>query len=247
MTEGRGRADAFGRQLWDIHGGYPFQIVERSDGLLAVAPGAMYFHEYADWTPDEREAVDLARGRVLDVGCGAGRHALHLQGRGMDVLGIDVSPLAIELCRERGLGRAEVRDAADVGGLGDGRFDTVLMLGNNLALLGSPRRGRRLLRTLWRITAPGARLIGGNRDPYRTVDPLHLDYHERNRRRGRMPGQIRMRVRHHNLVGPWFDYLFLSREELAALVEGTGWRVARVIGGEEGPGYVAVLEKTAAG
>jgi hypothetical protein len=62
-----------------------------------------------------------------------------------------------------------------------------------------------------------------------------------NRERGRMGGQIRMRVRHRRLKGSWFDYLFLSRTELAELLEGTGWRIARLLG--EGANYIAVLEK----
>ncbi len=235
-------ADAFGQQLWDIfYTGYPYTIIERSDGLIEPAAGAFYFNEYPDWSTEEREALALARGRVLDVGCGAGRHALYLQQQGLDVLGIDASPLAVELCRVRGLRRAEVLPIARVHELGSGVVDTVLMLGNNLGLLGSRSGGRRLLRKLERLTSDAARIIAQALDPYRTDDPVHLAYHQQNRERGRMGGQIRMRARHRNLVGPWFDYLFVSREELAELVEGTGWRIARIIG--DGAHYIAVLEK----
>jgi SAM-dependent methyltransferase len=236
------RDDAFGQQLWDIyHTGYQHQIIERSDGLIEVGRGAIYFSEYPEWSAEEHQALALARGRVLDVGCGAGRHALHLQQRGLDVLGIDVSPRAIELCRVRGLRRAQVLPVGDVHRLGDGAFDTVLMLGNNLGLLGGRSRGRRTLRKLGRLTSDSGRIIAQALDPYQTDDPLHLAYHRQNRERGRMGGQIRMRSRHRNLIGPWFDYLFVSREELAALVEGTGWTIGRVIG--EGAHYIAVLEK----
>lgn len=238
----RPTADAFGQQLWDIHyHGYPYQVIERSDGLIGVGSGAVYFDEYAAWSAKEQEVVGLASGRVLDIGCGAGRHALHLQQQGCDVLGIDVSPLAVELCRARGLRQAEVLSITDVRRLGARRFDTVLLLGNNLGLFGTPRRGRAILAALAAVTTPTARILGANLDPYRTHDPDHLRYHDHNRERGRSGGQIRMRVRHKALVGPWFDYLFLSLEELTALVRETRWRVTRVI--EEGAGYAAVLEK----
>jgi hypothetical protein len=59
-----------------------------------------------------------------------------------------------------------------------------------------------------------------------------------------MSGQVRIRIRYRDLATPWFDYLFLSRPELAELVEGTGWSLARTIE-DDGPLYVAVLEKTA--
>ena len=81
-----------------------------------------------------------------------------------------------------------------------------------------------------------------NGDPYRTEDPSHLAYQAENRRRGRMAGQIRMRIRFNDLATRWFDYLFVSKVELASLVEGTGWRLADTI--DDGSAqYVAVLER----
>ena len=52
-----------------------------------------------------------------------------------------------------------------------------------------------------------------------------------------------VRVRFREIASPWFDYLFVSREELAKLVKGTGWRVREQIP-PRGAGYVAILEKT---
>jgi hypothetical protein len=57
-----------------------------------------------------------------------------------------------------------------------------------------------------------------------------------------MPGQVRLRVRYRTFATPWFDYLFLSPDELGDIADGTGWRVARIVGDAD-PGYVAVLEK----
>jgi hypothetical protein len=79
-------------------------------------------------------------------------------------------------------------------------------------------------------------------DPYRTDNPAHLAYHRRNRRRGRLGGQIHMRLRFKGLCTPWFDYLFVSRKELAQLLRGSGWRLVKTIDGP-GPGYFVVLEK----
>lgn len=116
------------------------------------------------------------------------------------------------------------------------------MFGNNFGLFAGERIARRLLRRLHRLMPPHGRIVAASNDPYATDDPDHLAYHERNRRRGRMTGQVRIRVRYRRLATPWFDYLLVSADEMRALVEGTGWHVARVLG-DEGPYYVAVLEK----
>ncbi|NUN53388.1 MAG: class I SAM-dependent methyltransferase [Planctomycetaceae bacterium] len=177
----------------------------------------------------------------IDVGSGAGRVALHLQGRGLEVTAIDNSPLALEVCRRRGVKRTVLRPIEEVGRFPDGTFDTVVLFGNNLGLLGGRAKARRLLRVLRRICRDGALILAGTLDPHATEDPVHLAYHRRNLRRGRMAGQVRIRVRFRDAAGPWFDYLFLSRGELRSLLAGTGWRVRRTFGGK-GPHYVAVLE-----
>jgi len=221
------------------------EIVERDDGFIMAnrfGPD-LYFAPHRKWPSRQRRALRLARGRVLDVGAGAGRVALHLQEKGHDVVAIDSSPGAVEVCRRRGVRDARVLRVEEADGA-LGRFDTVVMYGNNLGLLASPAKGRRLLRRLHAVTTERGRILGEILDPYLGAEPIHLAYHQRNRKRGRMSGQVRIRIRYRDLATPWFDYLFLSRPELEELVEGTGWLLARTIE-DEGPLYVAVLEKRA--
>ena len=97
--------DAYGHALLDYHnhkGGY--EIVERDDGYFGLSGGPEhYFRKYEQWPTSEQKPMAYVHGRVLDIGCGAGRHALYLQEQGHLVTGIDVSPLAIHVCRTRGL------------------------------------------------------------------------------------------------------------------------------------------------
>jgi SAM-dependent methyltransferase len=227
------------------------EIVERDDGfILASRFGPdVYLSPYRKWPSRQRRAMRLARGRVLDVGAGAGRVALHLQEKGLDVVAIDASPGAVKTCRKRGVKKARVLRVEDVDE-SLGLFDTIVMYGNNLGLLASRTKGSRLLRRLHGITTDRARIIGEILDPYPNVPPVHLEYHRRNRERGRYSGQIRIRIRYRDIATPWFDYLFLSQKELKELIEGTGWRLARTYEDEEGAGaalYVAVMEKEAPG
>ena len=150
-------------------------------------------------------------------------------------------PLAIDVCRRRGLRDARLLSVEEVDA-SLGKFDTVLMLGHNLALLGSAGGAKRILKRLHRAVVPGGRLIGDILDPYETEDPNHLAYHAQNRSKGRMGGQIRMRVRYKGYKSPWFDYLFLSREELEGLLEATGWRLKEIIG-TYGPSYAVHIER----
>ena len=227
---------------WRGKGGY--EVVERDDGWIGYSEGPpAYFAPYQDWTPHQREAIGLARGRVLDIGCGAGRHSLHLQERGHDVVGIDISPSDIEVCSERGLKNAIVLSVSRIGAE-LGTFDTILMLGNNFGLFGGYERARWLLRRFKSITTESARIIAESLDPYQTDDPDHFAYHDLNRRRDRMAGQLRLRVRYKGARTPWFDYLIVSRGEMEDILKGTGWAVERYLQSEGGP-YIAVIERTA--
>ena len=172
-------------------------MIERDDGWFGVSSGApAYFAPFEDWPAHQRRAMRAVRGRVLDVGAGAGRVTLHLQARGHEVVAIDASPLAIRTCRLRGVRDARVLPLARVSGR-LGRFDTIVMLGNNFGLFGSPRRARPLLRRLHALTSRARAHRRRDAEPIPgTHSADHRRYHERNRRRGRPAGQIRMRVRH---------------------------------------------------
>jgi SAM-dependent methyltransferase len=227
-------ADAFGQMLLDGTGP---EIIERDDGFLDAVRMA-YFDPVVRWPAVERRALRWVRGRVLDAGVGAGRAALELQRRGRSVVGIDVSAGAVEVARARGVRDVRLLAFED---LDDsvGHFDTIVMFGNNFGLFGSPSKARCLLR---RLRPLADRIVAGSNDPYATEDPAHRAYQERNRKRGRMPGQLRLRVRYRDLVGPWFDYLIVSPDEMAGILEDTQWRIRRLLQ-ESGSGYyVAVLE-----
>lgn len=215
--------------------GAEHEIVERDDGLLEVV-SLNYFAPVRRWPAVERRALRSVRGRVLDVGCGGGRVALELQERGHEVLGIDPSPGALEVCRRRGVRDLRQMRLEDVDTT-LGSFGTIVLFGNNFGLFGARRKARRLLESLREI---GDRIVATANDPYMTDDPVHLAYHERNRKRHRMGGQVRIRVRYRDLVDPWFDYLLVSRSEMEELVQGTGWRITRLVR-DEGSYYCAVL------
>lgn len=161
--------DAFGHEIYNYFkgkGGY--EIVERDHGFFSISFGPkLYFLEYEEWPEPEKEAMKFVTGRVLDVGCGAGRHSLYLQARGFDIVGIDSSPLAIEVCKARRLQNAQILSVMQITRQ-FGIFDTILMLGNNFALVGNVKRARWLLRRFQKMTTQSGRIIAQTRDPYKT-------------------------------------------------------------------------------
>ena len=111
-----------------------------------------------------------------------------------------------------------------------------------IALLGTPKRAKWLLKRFHNMTSESGRIIAQTRDPYQTDLPEHLTYHQRNREQGKMAGQAQIRVRYKKYVTPWIDFLMLSQAEMLASLEGTGWQVKDLIDGQGGT-YVAIIEK----
>ncbi len=161
--------------------------------------------------------------------------------RGHEVVGIENSPLTVEVARSRGVRDVRLLPFSEIGPQ-LGVFDTVVMMCNNFGLFGSAAGAKRMLTRLARLTRDDARIVAASNDPYRTENPDHLPYHEQNRRRGRMAGQLRLRTRHGLYRGRWFDYLLASPEEMRELVDAGGWRLERLVQ-DDGSYYVGVLRK----
>lgn len=237
--------DVFGQKILAYYNGEKsFEIIERDDGYFDVSSGAsVYFSKYKDWLSTTKKAIRFARGKIVDIGCGAGRHSLYLQDKGFDVLGIDSSPLAVKVCKKRGLKKVKLLPIEKIDQFGHNTFDTIIMMGNNFGLFGGYKKARKLLKMMYKITKPNGLIIAETNDPYKTKDPDHLAYLRLNRKRGRMSGQLKLRVRFKTYVGPWFDYLIVSKEELNDIVENTGWMVKKFIESSDGSVYAVVLVK----
>lgn len=218
----------------------PFCYV-RSDGKVSEDPIERRFEDPVDFRDYELRAFDKASGRVLDIGCGAGKHLLPLQQAGLDVVGIDVSPLAVRVCQERGGRNVRVMDALRLE-FAPETFDSVLLFSNGLAMGGTPAGVNRLLAECRRVTRPGGRVLLSNTDVALSTDPADLAYQEENVRRGDPRGLVRMHTSYRGAAGDEFNWLFMSPAELSAAAADTGWSVTDVDASTWG-GYAAVLTR----
>ena len=177
-------------------------------------------------------------GRVLDIGCGTGKHVLEFQKRGLSATGIDISPLAINVCLERGVADARCMDIFRSHRFPD-QFDAVTLFTNNLSLAGSPKRAMAFLRALRGLVRPDGVVVLTNLDVTHSKDEQDVAYRTRRTKVGRPTGQIVMRAEYAGFVGAWIRWLYIAPSELAAIAAPARWRIKDL--GTMGAKYYAVL------
>jgi SAM-dependent methyltransferase len=216
--------DAFGTALLDYLEGeqVPELVLEKKRGQagLALHP-EWFFRCFERWDWWDRELLSLVEhGPVLDLGAGAGRSSLHLQQRGLPVTAVEASPGAAEVCRRRGVADVRLGDLNDPPA--DQPWAAVLLMCGNLGLGGSWEGNRRLLTRLAGLAAPGAVLVGDSVTP-------------------NGPAQVALRIRYQGLVTPWWPQYNIPARQMAALVEGTGWKMERHL--EDGADHAVLLRR----
>ncbi len=207
-------------------------IVRAEDGDEERTPARVFFREPAEFSPLDAAALDLCRGRVLDVGAGAGCHSLVLQARRLSVTALDVSPEAVAVMKRRG-----VRDVrcGDVFTFTGERFDTLLVLMNGIGLVGTLDGLDGFLRDVPRLLTGGGQILLDSFDPGPADPELPRAY----------AGEMRFQLEYAGLRGAVYDFLFLDFETLRRHAEPAGWRCESIWQEDEGH-YLARLTRNAA-
>ena len=124
--------DLFGQALLDYQNGQYSEDIKTATNISDedVLPLPYLFREFNEMPKLEQKALKLAKGSVLDVGCGSGNHSLYLQKRGLEVKAIDISKGAITVVKQRGILQAEVKSILDETEV----FDTILLLMNGTGI-----------------------------------------------------------------------------------------------------------------
>jgi SAM-dependent methyltransferase len=126
--------DLFGKAILDFQtNNYPEDLITETNISEADEMSVAYlFRNYNEMPKIEQKALQLAKGKILDIGCGAGSHSLFLQNdRNLDITSIDISPNAIKACHLRGLKNAKVQNILTVE---NEKFDTILLLMNGTGI-----------------------------------------------------------------------------------------------------------------
>ncbi len=186
------------------------------------------FHNLEEMPMLEQKALSLAKGKVLDVGAGAGCHALALQAQSIAVKAIDISPLSCEAMELRGVMDAECINLFDEH-LETG-FDTILLLMNGTGIAGKIENLPALFNRLKALLNKGGQILIDSSDIkyiYENEDGsfdinLNAAYY----------GEVDYQMVYKDVKGDSFDWLYVDFPLLKSIAESCGLHGELIAEGE---------------
>lgn len=223
--------DLFGKAILDYQtNNNPQDLITETNISEADEMSVEYlFRDYKDMPAIEKKALQLAKGKVLDVGCGAGCHSLYLQNnKKLDVTAIDISTNAVEACKLQGIKNAEVQD---IRFLADSeKYDTILMLMNGTGIFGKLQNIAAYLSKLKTLLVPGGQVLIDSSDIIYMFDededggkwiPADGYY-----------GELTFSVSYKGETEDEFDWLYLDYNTLQNAAHANGLQCELVLEGE---------------
>ena len=202
-------------------------------------PVAHLFREEDEMGKLELKALGLSKGRVLDVGAGAGCHALALQDKGMNVTAIDVSPLSVDVMKKSGVDDARLLNLYD-DALNE-KFDTILMLMNGSGIIGKIANMPQFFARIDSLLAEGGQVLLDSSDLIFLFEDedggvdidLAGDYY----------GEVDFTMQYKNIKGETFDWLYVDFETLAFHATENGFEAELVMQGEHYDYLARIIRK----
>jgi SAM-dependent methyltransferase len=193
------------------------------------------FREFDQMPEIERQALTMAKGKILDVGCGAGSHSLYLQNQGHELWAIDHSKGATKVAKARGV--IQVSNSALLN-YTEGNFDTIIMLMNGTGIFESIQQVPLYLNHLKSLLSSEGSLL---------IDSSDLQYMYDSEANGsiwvpadRYYGALEFRLRYKKQLGEKFPWLFLDQNLFATLASDNGWSFEIITQGHHHD-YLAML------
>lgn len=205
--------DVYGKALKDyFDGDFSNTLFLHNDyGDVEEMPVDVFFRDEDEMPELEQKALDLCRGKVLDVGAGVGGHTLLLQGH-LQVKAIDISPLAVDIMKRRGVKNAQCQDVFEL----DECFDTLLFMMNGIGLTGSIDGLKHFLEHAKKLLLPGGQLIFDSSDISYLYEGFEMPSN-------RYYGEVGFCYEYKTEKGAWFNWLYIDRKTLTNLANEQGW------------------------
>jgi len=231
--------DIFGEAFRDFIAGETQGVIMVDTSLTDPEPLPVlyFFRGYEEMPPWERLMLDECRGKILDVGAGAGSHALALQEMKKNVVAIDISFGAVEVMQARGVEQVRCADFWEFDHKG---FDTILFLMNGIGIAGSLGRLPLLLRHAAGLLSPGGIIYVESTDLVYMFEeedgsvllPMGANYY----------GEVSYQLSYKDLNGEPFSWLFVDLDNLAAIAQSCGLHTDVIYRGNDNH-YVAALRR----
>ena len=197
-----------------------------------IIPVEYLFRDFSDMPKLEQIALKQCKGKVLDVGCGAGSHALFLQNnQKLETYALDNSQGAIEITRKRGVLNTLEKDFFSLSGY---RFDTILMLMNGSGIIGKLENLEEFFRHSKSILNVGGQIIMDSSDLIYLFDD-EIDNTEK------YYGEFEFSLSYKGLKSDSFNWLYIDPELLMQYAEANGFK-CKILETGENYDYLAVLE-----
>lgn len=221
--------DPMGAAIYDFHKNGTADVLRVFSSQFEEdeIPVADLFREYDDMPELERIALDEASGEILDVGAGSGCHSVALMKMGKSAVAIDISPLSVEVMKERGVDALQVNLYDESF---DRKFDTVLMLMNGTGIIGNLDNMPVFFERMKHLLKPGGsilidssdlRYLFEEEDGSLMID-LADDYY----------GQLDYQMQYKDVHGELFDWLYVDFDTLAFYAEESGFDAVLLAEGE---------------
>ena len=200
-------------------------------GPRVEMPISLYFRSEKEMPVLEKKALDLCQGKTLDIGAGAGSHALVLQAK-QEVVGLEISPAACEVMRNRGLKNVICEDIFK---LNNEKFDTLLLLMNGIGLCGDLDGFRKFLKKAETLLNENGIIIFDSSD----IDYMYeheifpTDHYY---------GEVFCLYEYQKHVTEWFKWRYLDQETLENIASEEGW-TSQLIYTDANDQYLVKLSK----
>jgi len=212
--------DIYGQALQDFYNHQPEEKLwlHNTYGEPEEMPIDVFFRGEDEMPEAELLALQLCRGKVLDIGAGAGSHALVLQQQGFNVTALELSPGASSVMHKRGVKTVVQQDVFQYK---TEKFDTLLLLMNGIGLTQNLAGLDRFLQHAKQLLLPGGQLIFDSSDITYLYEDLPLP-------ENKYYGEISYQYEYKNQKGNWFNWLYIDQQTLKLCAKKQGWKCAFV-------------------
>ena len=212
--------DPMGQAVLDHQQGKPTKKLRVLSSMFDEdeMPVSHLFRTYSEMPRLEQLALDLSKGKVLDVGACAGCHTLHLQEKGFNVTAIDISPLSVETMKLRGIRQVMLADMFE-DNIGN-NYDTILLLMNGTSIAGTLDRLPLFFNKLKTMLAPDGQILLDSTD----IRYIYEDENGNFDHDGtKYYGQVDYRMQYGHIKGRRFDCLYVDPATMQRCATATGF------------------------